>query len=558
VHWRAASFLLIAVCVASLALAVVAWRRRRQAGAAPGLALLMAAAAAWALPAAIEMGATSSSLRLDAERVCFFGMATVPLACLAYAYGLVKGAPLIGRRPTFLLAVPGLVAAGVAWDPHLKTAETTGGWKSPIHSLSLGTIRNPLISALIVYAAALVAVSLATLLPRMIRSRAPYRWQYGAALLAVAGPSLAEGVLGLSAGGAVAIRWTPVVFLAVDGCTVWALCRHRLLDLNPIDRERLIDALRDPLVVVDAAGRVADVNPPAQLLLMRVAPTTAHRIGSHLPEPLATWVEQAALGGGKLIADASTEHELLYLDISVTQSTQPGQPHKLTVVVLRDVTTDYQAERKLESANRQLVEHLGEIQRLRKELERQVVVDPLTGLYNRRYLSTVLPREAKMAKRSGQPLSVALIDADHFKRVNDELGHAVGDQVLAELTGLLRRAVRATDHAVRYGGEEILIIMPNATANDAARRCDAWRRAISEHFGRHPALPPITVSIGVATMPYHGTDIQRVLAAADLALYSAKSAGRNRVVVADAVMSELLRSQGTPPQAPPVGRRAGG
>jgi diguanylate cyclase (GGDEF)-like protein len=161
-------------------------------------------------------------------------------------------------------------------------------------------------------------------------------------------------------------------------------------------------------------------------------------------------------------------------------------------------------------------------------LQEQALRDPLTLLYNRRFLHDHLQRELVRAERESAPLAVIMIDLDHFKRLNDSEGHLVGDRVLTELGALLRRHVRGSDIACRYGGEEFALVLAGATLKDARRRGEDIRSAIRDMRVR---LGGVTASLGVALYPEHAGDVESLLRAADHALYEAKRAGRDRVRV---------------------------
>lgn len=172
--------------------------------------------------------------------------------------------------------------------------------------------------------------------------------------------------------------------------------------------------------------------------------------------------------------------------------------------------------------------------RLRDTLRVQSIRDPLTGLFNRRYLEESLEREIHRSSRNGTPLSVLMLDLDHFKRFNDSFGHDAGDAVLREWGGFLQVRVRFEDIVCRLGGEEFAIVLPDASMESAqdvaARICGDARTLTVNH--RNQSLGPITVSIGVACFPAHGTSVDTLLHTADQALYRAKSSGRNQVVLA--------------------------
>ncbi|MHB9072297.1 MAG: diguanylate cyclase [Desulfobaccales bacterium] len=173
--------------------------------------------------------------------------------------------------------------------------------------------------------------------------------------------------------------------------------------------------------------------------------------------------------------------------------------------------------------------------RLRETLRYQVIHDPLTELFNRRYLEETLAREIYRVKRKGASLGVFMLDLDHFKRFNDTYGHEAGDNLLRALGQFLQVHIRQEDVACRYGGEEFVLILPEAPREVVLNRAEEIRRSIPQLqiFQRGQVLESTTVSLGVAIFPEHGTNGEDLLRAADAALYRAKAAGRNRVVVAD-------------------------
>ncbi|XQU08976.1 diguanylate cyclase [Halomonas sp. LY9] len=171
---------------------------------------------------------------------------------------------------------------------------------------------------------------------------------------------------------------------------------------------------------------------------------------------------------------------------------------------------------------------------LRERLQQQSVRDPLTGLYNRRYLEESIQRELGRAKREHTPLTVIMLDLDHFKRINDEYGHSTGDKVLVALSELLKGSLRGEDLICRFGGEEFTLILPGAALEIALQRAEQLRMTIEQLRidGGHEDLLQVTSSLGIATFPNHGDDAQVLLDLADDALYDAKNAGRNQVAVA--------------------------
>jgi len=172
--------------------------------------------------------------------------------------------------------------------------------------------------------------------------------------------------------------------------------------------------------------------------------------------------------------------------------------------------------------------------RLRETLREQSIRDSLTGLFNRRFMQESLNRELLRAKRKTRPLALVFLDLDHFKRFNDTFGHDAGDKVLCSLAEALRGHYRADDVVCRFGGEEFAIILPESTAQEAAKRSEALRDAVKQlrvpYEGR--ILDGITLSMGIAAFPEHASNEEDLLRLADSALYQSKSKGRDRITIA--------------------------
>ncbi|MDH4210737.1 MAG: GGDEF domain-containing protein [candidate division WOR-3 bacterium] len=168
------------------------------------------------------------------------------------------------------------------------------------------------------------------------------------------------------------------------------------------------------------------------------------------------------------------------------------------------------------------------VRKSRKRLATLAHADKLTGLYNRQYFDKAAPQEFQKAKSANVYYSVLFVDLDHFKEVNDTHGHRVGDEVLRAVAWLIQRACRKTDLVARYGGEEIVIVLPKTRSSDAVKIAEEVRVIIEKQTKKILDIP-ITVSIGVATYPDDGAALNSILEKADKALYEAKRNGRNIV-----------------------------
>jgi diguanylate cyclase (GGDEF)-like protein len=162
-------------------------------------------------------------------------------------------------------------------------------------------------------------------------------------------------------------------------------------------------------------------------------------------------------------------------------------------------------------------------------------VDGLTGVFNRRYFEIRVTEEIERAKRYTGAMSLIMIDLDHFKRLNDEFGHLMGDDVLRQISTIFTQNLRKVDVACRYGGEEFAIIVPETTGEDAYYVAEKLRKAIQTAV--FPGVPrPVTISAGVASYPVNGEARDELIKAADEALYQAKQSGRNTVVASAGIL----------------------
>jgi two-component system cell cycle response regulator len=182
-------------------------------------------------------------------------------------------------------------------------------------------------------------------------------------------------------------------------------------------------------------------------------------------------------------------------------------------------------------AGKRIVDLQKELLETNKRLERLSITDGLTNLYNHRYFQDELVRAFEESVRYGRPLSLAIVDLDYFKKVNDSYGHAVGDEVLKAVSKLFQESIRSTDLAARYGGEEFAVMMPETELHDAMTFAEKIRTLIeSSPIQTQAGHVPVTVSVGVAAVPHPKIPAAKeLIVAADNALYRAKNGGRNQV-----------------------------
>ncbi len=244
----------------------------------------------------------------------------------------------------------------------------------------------------------------------------------------------------------------------------------------------------------------------------------------------------AAIGGAALVwalgaqapfaPDTSLTVSLMsLLSLAIYLAMFGRSTHRRTVV-LNDTRV------KLRQSEQALQAQLEAVQSLQGKLTEQANRDPLTGLYNRRYLNDTLQREFDRCARDAAPVSVLLVDLDHFKQINDRFGHRMGDEVLCRVSELLLQRLRTSDLCCRYGGEEFLIFLPDVDVEVALERAEQWRQLIeAQHWEVDGQVFGVTLSIGVASHPTARTAPATLIELADQALYRAKTDGRNRICV---------------------------
>lgn len=324
----------------------------------------------------------------------------------------------------------------------------------------------------------------------------------------------------------------PIAFGISAIVYVYAIYRHRFMDLAPVARSLLIEKMGDGILVLDLQGRIVDIN-PAMRNYLDANPATF--IGRNISDTLQLWNENT----GHLLTGLETRTELRlphkpfrYLDLRVTPLYDDDQNLSGRLIVFRDVTDRKEVEKDLRHAMDRMQTQLIEIGLLQSKLREQAIRDALTNLFNRRYLEDTLERELARASRELYPLCIVMMDIDHFKKVNDTYGHEAGDTVLKTLADTVTTRSRQGDFVCRYGGEELVLVMPNIGIEVARERVNSLHRSIASQyipFGRFNLN--ITMSMGIALYPKHGDTKELLLRAADRALYAAKNSGRNRVII---------------------------
>jgi diguanylate cyclase (GGDEF)-like protein len=287
------------------------------------------------------------------------------------------------------------------------------------------------------------------------------------------------------------------------------------------------------VIVVDAFNRVLDVNLAAQAWVKK---PEREIIGQDVMKVFHLW-------GGLGAYIANTKDVVQEIEVPGIQPrtlelmVSPINNHlghlEGRVIVAHDVSSRKNMENEMKRANQALRVQIAEVESLRAKLHEQAIRDPLTGLFNRRYLADALDREVARAGKENDTFCVIALDLDHFKRFNDEYGHKCGDIVLLSMARLFGSAMRPGDVLCRYGGEEFVVLLPGMDLEAAVQQAEGMRQMLKdksiEHNGQ--VIPLTTLSAGVACYPLHGANSDALLSAADQALYQSKNNGRDQITV---------------------------
>lgn len=330
----------------------------------------------------------------------------------------------------------------------------------------------------------------------------------------------------------VSIDLTPLAFIVTATLLSRGVFDLRIFDLIPIARYKVLEHIPEMVFVIDAGDRVLDANSAAQQALGKPMDDI---VGGDLVEVFHEWPELVS----RFLAKHETQEEIHIpsdpprtLEIVVSALYNRFKQLEGRIIVAHDITDRKWLENDLKFANDALEKQLADIERLRDELREQAIRDPLTKVYNRRFLADAMDRELSQANRNDKPASVVILDIDFFKQFNDTYGHRCGDFVLQYIAKFMSERIRRGDVFCRYGGEEFVIFMPNAPLNIAYQRAEDLRNELANAFIEYEGLHLKTsFSAGVAGLPTHGSTSDALLNAADKALYQAKNSGRNRVIL---------------------------
>ena len=527
-QWIIFASILLLNTATALVIAVLLMRRP----AAPGLislVLVLSMLAVWSFGYAMITLVPSLELKRFWLRFENIGILTVPVFWLFFTIQYIRLDKWLNKYTGALFFVLPLVSMIFLLSNNWFHYYYASIQPVSNHGGPLVIERGSWYKSVLFYPYLLQLISMGLLIWRAFQYRNIYRRQMlvliGAVLIPVLFNVSYQLALSLGSVSSIRIDLTPISFTLSAALIAFGVFELHIFDLIPIARHIVMEHIPEMVFVVDAHNRVLDANVVTQKWLGK---TYEEIIGRHPVDVFRDWPELV-----KRYQHANETREEIVV---------PGDPPRtleLVVSFLHDhlnnlqgrviVAHDISEHKRLEN---ELRVQLTENESLRAMLQEQAIRDALTNVFNRRFLAESLDKEISSAKREEKPISIVILDVDHFKNFNDTYGHKCGDVILQSIAQFLVDNTRREDIVCRYGGEEFVILMSNATLESAYERADSWRQMFATTIFEYEGLKlNATFSAGVASFPLHGLDGESVLRAADKALYQSKNNGRNLVTI---------------------------
>ena len=527
-QWQIPENILSLLIVAGVSgtVCLTAFNKRRENTAARSLSLLMLMATFWTIFYILELSAVSINAQYFTNDLSYIPIVTVPVLLLTFIINATGYQNIITRRRLAILFIMPFFTLLLVW-----TSEYHSLFYSQINFIPDGKrsvmtiVRGPFYWINIIYSYACMLGCTITAFVSLSRNKGIFKSQ---ALILVSGTILPwiGSIIDITHGTIVGIHMVQASFTITGIIFLLGIRRYGFINFSPIGRHVLIDRMEALMLVVDNQRRVADLNPAMATFLGR-----PHKeLIGQLFENVFAEFEDAIDSIYNMSSDSAE------ISIPFNGKTRHYSASKIplitgrrdqigTLLLFTDVTNRVKNEERLK-------QQLQQIKSLQKELQEKALRDPLTGLYNRRFLEEVTHQHYARIGREEGSIGFLFIDIDNFKLLNDRYGHQAGDAVLVNLSRILSANVRESDVASRYGGEEFLIMFLNTGAEEILIRAEKMRTSFeTEQTSFAENHLSATFSGGIAVYPDHGKTINEIINNADAAMYMAKKKGKNRIVI---------------------------
>jgi diguanylate cyclase (GGDEF)-like protein len=493
--------------------------------------MLMASGCWWAVSAFFDVSSPDPAAKLFYSELAWYGIITTPISWMLFMTAYIRGSDLPNASiHTGLAIAAGLVVLTIAMtnDLHHLIYVSVTPDPTPAYPHQLRYDHGAMFFAAMIAIYFFMALTAIRTLWAAIHAPQVHRAQFIGLLVSAMVPWIANAAYNLAGFRVFGFDPTPLAYVIVPMIYSILVSRNQFLSLAPVAISAVVAAHPDGILVVSGSGMIAEAN-----AAMRTIFDGRQLVGKPFSELGTTFgpADRASLFDGSELVRRWQRGDRTYEVRSVVVD---AVRHSQSVAyVLRDITNYLRAQESLHVSTRLMEERLEANLRLQEQLHEMAHRDSLTGLNNRRILESISHRMIDTADAVGRSLVAVSLDLDHFKRLNDTFGHKAGDDALVSLAGILSRSLRPGEVAVRMGGEEFLVLMPNADLEEARARAEAWRAVIrSQPVVTSIGNAEISFSAGISAYPDTAASFEQMLQQADKAVYAAKRAGRNRVVVA--------------------------
>jgi diguanylate cyclase (GGDEF)-like protein/PAS domain S-box-containing protein len=511
----------------SFLIMLTAWKRRRFVSSAVPVALYSLSNVIWCWTYALHWSNLFRPSEFFWLDMTYFGVVLSAPALLIFAFSYTGLPRYLTRRWIALFFVIPVLTLILLWTDPLHGLFFGGkrvNGTSVIFSGGVGFWLN----ALFLYCCVITALTV--LIRAFFHHPRRYFGQMSVVLVGVSLPVTANLLAFLGAYPFPGMDLTPLVFSVTGLFIAIAILRYDFLDIMPISRNVIFEINKNAVFVLDHKKRVVDANQSFRdnfgYQNIDVAGKELNEIHARFPNlPHPSFEED-----GETLDFLMEKGEKRFFRMSVHLIKKEKHGTDGYILSINDITREKESEAKLISVNEAIKEQLERVKILQEKLREEAIQDHLTGLYNRRYLQEILSHALPHAEREHSSIAFILFDVDYFKKLNDKYGHMIGDEVLRAFSKTLRENIRKGDIPFRFGGEEFLLLIADATREDVARRVDEIRLIVAESF-----LVPadesvrVTISAGIATFPEDGSNMDSLFKAADRRLYLAKETGRNHI-----------------------------
>lgn len=527
------SYVLLLFLVAAVTLLLTVYCALRYGGAqAKFLAGAFASVGIMALSAALSaLSATPETADIWLSKSRFIGVVSAPVFLLLFvlAHEQHRSRWLSAPRILALMVIPCITLA-VAWSN-----ERHGWFFEHVDYVRYGDFlfreswkAGTWFWAHTAYSYALLVWVIVLLVQNIRQARYPWRGQAMMLFVGALFPVLTNIIALMHIAPGPALDLTSFGLTATALTFFWALYHYRLLHILPMAGEQILENMQDAVLVVDSRGRIIHANPA--LLGLLGLESLAAVLGETMDEVLPQWLKgQERVSGDRrrktFVVSDGQEH---YYQVNSAPLYWKNQGKEIgNIILLHDIT-------ELTHTMQERERLIGALKNTQSELEVLATTDALTDLYNRRFFYENAEQEFERSARYQRPLSVIMLDVDHFKRINDTYGHVVGDQILRAIADTIKGSVRNVDLLARFGGEEFIVLLPETGQSEALclaeRILNRVKACAVLHEGKRIAT---TVSAGIADIMGSDGNLEDLIRRADAALYQAKEKGRDRICLSD-------------------------